>query len=407
MARDILTLVKSALYRSNANTIPSALVASTNSSDLQLLHLLYGVCEELRALMCWPQLKRTFKVRLVPGQDSYDLPADFYSLLPFTQYERSQSFPVAGPMTDVEWNLSLYGDAINGVSKQFRLFGYGGRQLKVSPTPGTGDIGTVISFDYMSKSIFQPPPWTASEGSLTQNIYRQSNGIIYKKTDSGSDTAGTTRPTMEFGEGQDGSLRIFAITTRNYANTTLYAAGEYILEAGRLYLVTVGGTSANPAPSSTTEDTDITNGTLTLRYFPAPTRAGQTEYETGEYFTNGSSQIFRVEQGGKSGTDAPQWSATVFTDNTISWTHQDMAYETAQLDTDFTVFDEELVIEGLRAKLFLARGLGAEDLVYNFERLKRAAVGRWHAGKVVDFAAGFGNSSEPVINYTGGNWTVR
>lgn len=407
MARTVLELVKSALYRSNANTIPTALVASSNSADLQLLHLLYAVAEELRALMCWPQLKRTFKVRLVPGQDSYDLPADFYSFLPFTSYDRTSSIPVAGPMTDVTWNLIRYGMGATDVTKSFRLFGYGGRQFKVDPTPGNADAGTAISLDYMSRSVFQPPAWTASEANVAQNAYRQANGLIYKKSDSGTDTAGTTRPTMEFGEGQDGSLRILAVTTRSFVDATLYAAGEYILESGRLYLVTDGGTSANPAPSSTTEDTDITNGTLTLRYFPAPTRAGQTDYEAGDYFTNGSSQIFRVEIGGKSGTDVPQWNATTFTDNTISWVYQDMAYETALSDSDLCVFDDELVIECLRAKLFQARGLGAEDLVYNSERLKRVAKGRWNAGKVLDLAAGFGDSSEPVINYTGGNWTVR
>ncbi len=406
MARTVLDLVKTALYRSNANTIPSALVASTNSSDLQLLHLLYAVAEELRALMCWPQLKRTFKVRLVPGQDSYDLPADFYSLLPFTQYDRATSLPVTGPMTDVYWNFDRYGTDFQGVTKGFRLFGYGGRQFKVTPTPGNGDAATSLSFDYMSKSVFMPPAWTASETSLTENLYRQANGLIYKKTDSGSDTGGTTRPTMEFGEGQDGSLRILALTTRAFANTTLYAAGEYILESGRLYLVTVGGTSSSTAPTSTTEETDITNGTLTLRYFATPVRAGQTDYETGEYFVNGATVYFRIEQGGKSGTDSPQWTPTVFTDNTVSWTYQNMAYETALLDTDFCVFDDELVIECLRAKLFQARGLGAEELVYNSERLKRVAKGRWHAGKVLDFAAGFGDSSQPVINWTGGNWTV-
>lgn len=405
MARTILDLAKTALYRSNAQTIPTALVASTNSSDLQLLHLLYSVAEELRALMCWPQLKRTFKVRLVSGQDSYDLPADFYSLLPFTQYDRATSFPVTGPMTDTEWNLDRYGTDFQDVTKGFRLFGYGGRQFKVTPTPGDGDAGTVISFDYMSKSVFMPPAWTSGETSLTQNLYRQANGIIYKKTDSGSDTGGTVRPTMEFGEGQDGSCRWLALTAASFQNTTLYAAGDYFLGAARLYRVTEGGTSASTTPTSTTEDTDLTSGTVTYQYHASPAWAGQTDYETGDYVLIGS-QYYRCEVGGKSGSNSLTWSPTVFTDNTVDWTHQDMAYETALLDTDFCVFDDELVIECLRAKLFQARGLGAEELVYNSERLKRVAKGRWNAGKVIDMAAGFGDSCQPVINWTGGNWTV-
>lgn len=404
MARTVLTLVQTACYRSKL-TPPTALVASTDSEALQLLHLLYSVAEELRALSCWPQLKRTFKVRLVAGQEGYDLPADFYSLLPFTQHERSSSFPVSGPTTDTAWNLSRFGTDFNDVVKEFRLFGYGGRQFKVTPTPGASDAGTVISFDYMSKSVFQPPAWTASEGSLTQNLYRQAFGIIYKKTDSGSDTGGTVRPTLEFGEGQDGATRLLAITTAAWSSTTLYAPGAYATTGGRLYRCTVGGTSSGSAPTSTSEDTDITDGTVTWRYHAAGSWAGQTTVEAGDYILI-SAQYYRYETGGVTGSATPTWSPTVFLDNTVDWTHQDIAYETALADTDFCVFDDELVIEGLRAKLFLARGLGADDLVFNYERLKRSAKGRWHAGVVLDMAAGFGDSSQPVINWTGGNWTV-
>lgn len=403
MGKTVLQLVSAALYRSNAQTVPSALVASTNASDLQLLNLLYDVGEELRACGPWPQLKRTFKLRLVSGQESYDLPADFFSLLPFTAYDRANSWATMGPMTDADWNLRVIGTDFQGTTKAFRLFGYGGRQVKVNPMPGDGDAGSVISFDYISRSWLQPPAWTASEAGLAQNVYRSANGLIYKKTDSGTDSAGTTRPTMEFGEGDDGSLRILAVTTRAFASTTLYAAGEYILDSGHLYRVTVGGTSSGSAPTSTTEETDITNGSLTLRYFSTPTRAGQTEYETGDYFVNGSSQYFRVERGGKSGTDVPQWTATVFTDNTISWEYQNIAYEAALSDSDVCVFDDEAMIAGLRGKLFQARGLGSEELVYQFERYKRSAMARWHAGKVLDLAAGE-YSPRPFANLPEGNW---
>ena len=403
MARDILTLTKSALYRSNALAIPSALVAATDASALQLLHLLYAVHEELRAMMCWPQLKRTFKVRLVAGQEGYDLPANFYSLLPFSHYDRTNSWATQGPMTDADWNLRLYGTDFAGSTKAFRFFGTGGRQFKVNPVPGASDAGTVISFDYVCRDMFQPPPWTASEASLTQNLYRSANGIIYKKTDSGSDTGGTTRPTMEFGEGQDGSVRWLALTTPAWGSTTLYAPGDYVVAGGaRLYRCTVGGTSSGSAPTSTTVLTDITDGTVTWRYFSAASWAGETTNTTGDYILI-SSQYYRCEVGGITGKVQPTWTTLKEVDNTVDWTFQDMAYEVPQLDTDFSAFDEELVIAGLRAKLFQARGLGADDLVYSYEKLKRTAVGRWNAGKILDMAAG-GYAPGPYANLPEGNW---
>lgn len=312
---------------------------------------------------------------------------------------------VGGPTTDAEWNLRVNGVDFTDNVKAYRMFGTGGRQFKINPVAGDGDAGTVLSFDYISRSWLQPPPWTASEASLTQNLYRSANGIIYKKTDSGSDTAGTTRPTMEFGEGQDGSCRWLALSASSFQNTTLYRAGDYFLGGARLYRVTVGGTSASTTPTSTTEDTDLTSGTVTYRYHSSPAWAGQTDYATGDYVLI-SSQYYRCEVGGKSGSVSLTWSPTVFLDNTIDWTFQDIAYEVALVDTDFQVFDEELMIAGLRAKLFEARGLGASDLVATYERLKKVAVGRWNAGMILDFAAGGDNSCYPTINWTGINWTV-
>lgn len=403
MARTILQIVTSALYRSNAQQIPTALVASTNSSDLQLLHLLYDVHEELRTLMCWPQLKRTFKVRLVSGQEGYDLPLNFFSLLPFTHYDRANSCASQGPMTDADWNLRVFGTDFSGSTKAFRFFGTGGRQFKVNPIPGDAEANTVISFDYICRDVFQPTAFTASEAGVAQNAYRVARGIIYKKTDSGSDTLGAVVPTMEFGEGQDGSVRWLAISTSAFSTTTAYAAGTYLTDSGNLYRVTVGGTTGASTPTSTTEDTDLTSGTVTYRYHSADSSwTAHTEYEEGDFLLV-SSQYYRCEVGGKTGANQPSWSLTIFTSNTADLTHQDIAYETALADTDTSIFDEETVIIGLRAKLFLARGLGADDLVYQYELLKKTAIGRWNVGKVLDLASG-NYAPGPYANLPEGNW---
>lgn len=400
MARTVLQLIQTACYRSSI-TPPSALTAATDSGVLQLLHLFYSVGEELRALRGWPQLKRTFKVRLVAGQSSYDLPLDFYSLCPFTAYDRANSWATLGPMTDADWNLRVIGTDFQGTTKAFRLFGAGGRQMKVSPVPGDADAGAVISFDYVSKSWLQPPAFTASEASVAQNTYRSARGIIYKKTDSGSDTLGAVVPTMEYGEGEDGSCRWLAITTSAFATTTAYAAGAYLTSGGNLYRVRVGGTTGGSAPTSTTEDVDITSGTATLRYHSAASWAAQTDFEEGDFILI-SAQYYRCEQGGKTAVQ-PTWDATTFTSGTATLTHQNVAYEEIITDSDICVFDDEAMIAGLRGKLFAARGLGSADLVYEFEKYKASCVGRWHVGKVLDLAAGE-YSPRPFANLPEGNW---
>lgn len=402
MAQTCLQLIQSALYRSNSQDVPSALVGATAASTLQILHLFYLVGEELATMKCWPQLKRIFKLRLVAGQERYDLPQDFYSELPLTAYDRTNSWVAAGPITDSVYNLRAFGTAYTGVTKAFRFYGFGGGQVSVNPTPSASDAISYLSWDYFSRSWIQPPLWTASEAGIAQNSYRSANGLIYKKTNSGSGTTSTVRPTMELGEGQDGGVRWLAITTSAYATTTLYAPGEYFTSGGNLYRVTVGGTSGSSAPTSTTESTDITNGSITCRYHSASSWAGETTYTAGSYMKVGS-QYYRCIVGGVSYKNQPAWTTTTVTDNDITWTYQDTAYTRLLSDSDICVFDDELMIAGIRAKLFLARGLGAQDLVDQYERLKSSAAARFNIGKVLDLGAG-GYSPKPFANLPEGNW---
>lgn len=402
MAKTVLQLIQSALYRSNSQDVPTTLASSTNASDLQLLHLFYAVGEDLSAMKCWPQLKKTFKLRMVAAQDSYDLPQDFFAELPFTAYDRGNSWAAMGPMTDADWNLRTVGTNYMGTTKAFRFFGFGGGQVKVNPTPGAADAISYLSLEYLSKSWILPPAWTASEGSIAQNTYRHSNGIIYKKTNSGTGTCGTVRPTMEFGEGQDGGVRWLAISTSAFSGTTLYAPGEYFTSSGNLYRVTVGGTSSSSAPTSTTESVDITNGTITCRYHSASTWAGETSYTAGSY-AKVSSQYYRCIIGGVSGKNAPSWDTTTFTDNTCTWTFQDTEYDRIVTDSDICVFDDEVMVAGIRAELFKARGLGTADLVEQYESFKKSSAARFHVGKVLDLAAG-AYSPRPFANLPEGNW---
>lgn len=402
MSQTVLQLIQSACYRSNATQVPSALAAATDASTLQLLHLTYAVGEELRALKVWPQLKRHFKFRLVASQARYDFPADYFAELPFTAYDRTNSWAATGPMTDADWNLRVIGTAFTGVTKAFRLFGTGGGEFRVNPTPGAADNWSVLQEEYISKSWLQPPAWTASETSIAQNTYRSARGLIYKKTNSGSGIAGTVRPIMEFGEGGDGGVRWFAIAPTAFAGTTAYAPGSYFTSGGRLYRVTIGGTSAGSAPTSTTESSDIINGTLTCRYHVAASWVAETAYLQYSHLLI-SAQYYRCEQAGTSGLSAPTWDATTFTDNTVTWTYQDIAYDRLLGDSDTCVFDDELMIAGIRAKLFQARGFGSDDLVTSYEKLKTSAVARWNVGKVFDMAAG-GATKGPFANLPEGNW---
>lgn len=407
MGSTALALVQKACYRSNIPA-PSALVGATDTSTLQLLNLFYETGEDLRSTRLWPQLKRKCTVRLDAGRSFYQLPEDFYAAVPDTNWDRNLGQPMRGPVMDGAFNWLQYGYAPNENSRSFRIWGPdinpndGQGQFQVHPTPGAASQNLEISFEYISRSWLFPPSWAAST-ALSASVYRNSAGNYYQNS-TGAATTGTVPPTMANGVGIDGGVRWLALTTSAWASTTVYGPGDYRTTGGRLYMCTVGGTSSSSAPTSTTEGTDITDGTVTWRYYAAPAWTAQTEYDFGDHILI-SSQYYRSVTPGNtgnasaiSGKVSPTWTTTTQSDGTITWTYKTAAYEALIADTDICLFDDESMIVGLRYRFMRARGMEFKALEKDYENMKRAGYGRQNQGKGFSVIGGRGRSLAPVIS---------
>ena len=414
MGKTALQLVTSACYGANIPA-PSALVGATSTDVLQLTELFYDTGRELRNCRVWPQLKRWHFIILESGRSQYPLPLDFYSALPGTQYETANQWALCGPETDPDWAFATYGIVDVTSRKRFRVFGPDVNpndsrgQFYVSPTPDDGDAGELVTFEYVSKSWLIPPLWTAGE-SLAQNTYRFANGNIYKKTDSGSDATSTTAaPNMANGLGQDGSVFWLYISPTAFAPGPVIA-GNYFTSIGNLYKCTGSGVAANPAPSGTDPDTDITAGTATFRYMATNSAPdawiGATEYEIGDHIF-ASAQWYRAVQGPhrsatlRSGTVEPAWTATTVPDGAATQTYQTSPYEALVTDSDLCLFDDELMIEGLKWRFLRARGLQYQDVRADYERMKGRAVARFNPGRILSLA---GRERPRYPNIPEGNW---
>lgn len=377
----VLQLVKAAAYEANYN-VPSALASATDLTTLQQINLLYATGRELRKARWWPQLKRRYTFYLQSGRKDYPLPQDFFASIPETHWDGANTWELRGPLSDAGWNYREYGYVTTENRRSFRIFGLDsnpnstGGQLQIHPTPADGDAGVAITFEYISKSWLQPPNWTAST-SYSSGNYVNCGGSIF--TSGSTATSGTVAPMLSFGSARDGGAVLKAITKTAWQADTLYKAGDYVTNGGNLYQCSIGGTSASSGGPSGTSTTAETDNTISWIYRALTTWAGQTDFAEGDHILAGSN-YYRVTEAGKSGSTQPTWTTTTMSDGTITWTFKEAAYEAIVTDSDLCVFDDDLMIQGLKWRFLRAKGAGYADVKKEYEQMKDAAVNRWKSG---------------------------
>lgn len=396
MSKTVLQLVQSACYGAKI-TPPTALASATDTSVLQLIELFYETGRELLKAGCWSQLKKKHTIFLQSGRSQYQLPLDYYSALPRTHWDQSNRWQMQGPMGDSSWNFRFNGYVTIENRKGFREFGSfnpndNRGQLEINPIPGDASQNAALTFEYISRSWLCPKHWT-SGGTVSASDYVNCSGNIYSH--SVGTTNGTNPPNMAYGTGQDGGVFLTYILPTAWNSSTLYGPGDYVTNGGNLYVCKTGGTSdGSGGPTGTTEDTDITDNTVTWRYLPTTAWVGMTTVSSGDIITTGG-RYYRATTFGptstnamKTGRVAPTWTSTTVSDGTITWTHYTDVYDSILKDTDLCLFDEELMILGLQWRFMRARGMEYAGLRADYDRFIRAEIGRLNEGKILSAAGG-------------------
>jgi hypothetical protein len=188
--------------------VPTALVGVTDPDELQMLEIVYAVCEELRQARCWIQQKRLHSFTTVANQGSYQLPKDFYGALLGTQWNTDETNALVGPVSDSEFAYRVFGDDDSTYNFTYRLFGpdenpnSANGQFELNPTP-TSAID--LSFYYLSRNLFMPKHWLPST-VYTSGTYVNANGNIYLCDTNGTSHA-STAPTGQTQNISDGTTR--------------------------------------------------------------------------------------------------------------------------------------------------------------------------------------------------------
>lgn len=145
----LLSVVQTACKRLGL-PVPTTVISNANTLVTQLLSLLEEGGKEVRDTYYWPQLNRTATITLVDAQSGYNLPSDINFTLARTQWDRTNQWPLVGPLSAEQWQTYKSGIAVPATRRLYRVMGFGPAKFEIYPTPDSGDAGDVLAYEYQS-----------------------------------------------------------------------------------------------------------------------------------------------------------------------------------------------------------------------------------------------------------------
>lgn len=150
----LLTIIQNALNEIGDTEVPSSIFSNLNPTAVQSLALANRTLKEVAKRTNWGGLSRTETLTMVASQEEYDLPSDFFSLVPETMWNTSQMLfnQVVSPQ---EWALLNGISATDTSSIFFRIFrsdSGNGQKIRFFPTPSVADT---VTFEYVSDALTQ------------------------------------------------------------------------------------------------------------------------------------------------------------------------------------------------------------------------------------------------------------
>lgn len=133
--------------------------ASTDPNVVQLRVMLTEFGQDLLRQHSWTHLQTTHTFVTVDGTATYALPGDFDRLLDQTGWDRTQQFPLAGPINAQGWQLLQAQSVGSVVDAWFRI---ANNLVNIYPTPGA--TVRTLAFEYVSKY------WVAATAAPTTRV---------------------------------------------------------------------------------------------------------------------------------------------------------------------------------------------------------------------------------------------
>lgn len=205
----------------------SSFPTSTDNNFILLKALMNEAAQSIRDEYSWPELQREYTFDLATSTESYILPGDYDRTLSETWWNRTQRWPLIGPMTPQDWQLYKSGLITQIPRQRFRVKYWATKQFFIDPTPTSSENGQTCVYEYITRTVFRPKTWVAST-SWTGLSYCSYNGNIYTRGSEAAATTGTIAPVNTSGSQSDGSITWTYVDTAY--DTIVYDSDECILD---------------------------------------------------------------------------------------------------------------------------------------------------------------------------------
>lgn len=165
MALTLLQIVQAAVDELGSVARPSSIVGSADQNIAQLLALANREGKELAAREGinggWPQLRKLHTITSVADQANYAFPADLQYFINTTAWDRTQKWPMRGPVSPQEWQVLKSGTIGSiGPRRRFRIMA---GEIHFDPVPESS--GDTYVFEYYSNG------WCQDTLSAAQSLW--------------------------------------------------------------------------------------------------------------------------------------------------------------------------------------------------------------------------------------------
>lgn len=173
MARTLLQIVQAAVDELGSINRPTTIIGTSDANVQQLLALANREGKELAAREGrdggWPQLRKEHTDTFEDGVANYPFPSDLQYFINTTAWDRSQHWPLRGPVSPQEWQVVKSGTIGSlGPRRRFRVMA---GEIYFDPTPDSGDDGNTFVLEYYSDT------WCESNAGTDQRIWTADNDV--------------------------------------------------------------------------------------------------------------------------------------------------------------------------------------------------------------------------------------
>ena len=131
--------------------IPNSVIGNNDGNVTLLKNMLDKTVQDLILVFPWPELEREWVFQLVNGQAAYQLPADFDRFQSETFWNRTQRWPLIGPLDAIQWQAFQSGLITSLPRQRFRIKQLDYRPgLFLNPTPSSSEAGQTCVFEFVS-----------------------------------------------------------------------------------------------------------------------------------------------------------------------------------------------------------------------------------------------------------------